>query len=111
LALHAGEKSNKRLAASADLLVIGGYPPGQEIPAILRAEDVDGDSAQCCAAVPLPASDPVEGADGPLLWSRGGSGRTALLPLHNPPASGAVLEGWEGREDLCDPDLAIAESR
>jgi uncharacterized protein YjlB len=61
---------HKRLAASRDLLVIGGYPPGQEGPAILRAADVDAGTAERCAAVPLPASDPVNSKGRQLqdLW-------------------------------------------
>ncbi len=61
---------HKRLAASPDLLVIGGYPPGQERPSLLEGGDSTPDVAARCAAVPLPASDPVEGAGGALmrLW-------------------------------------------
>ena len=65
---------HKRLSSSADLLVVGGYPPGQEGPSVLRPA---GESMTSlvgrCAAVALPETDPVEGADGPLtrLW-RGG---------------------------------------
>ena len=61
---------HKRLSASPDLLVIGGYPPGQERPTLLGGGDGVADVAARCAAVPLPASDPVNGADGALtrLW-------------------------------------------
>jgi uncharacterized protein YjlB len=62
---------HKRLAASADLLVIGGYPPGQEGPSVLRpaGESLASLTARC-AAVALPGTDPVEGAGGTLirLW-------------------------------------------
>jgi uncharacterized protein YjlB len=56
---------------STDLLVVGAYPEG-------RAWDIRrGDPAERAevlanlAAVPLPATDPIEGAEGPLLplWS------------------------------------------
>ena len=53
--------------ASADLLVVGAYPEGADFstsrPDPLRAEQLIEDAA----AVPVPASDPVAGADGPLL--------------------------------------------
>ncbi len=66
---------HKRLSASPDLLVVGGYPPGQEGPGVLRpaGEDMAALVARC-AAVALPGTDPVEGADGTLvrLW-RGGA--------------------------------------
>lgn len=64
---------HKRLTDKAGLLVIGGYPPGQEGPAILRENDVDEDTAARCAAVPLPKSDPVAGAAGELMraWRAG----------------------------------------
>lgn len=61
---------HKRLSASADLLVIGGYPAGQERPSLLEGGDSTPGVAARCAAVPLPDGDPVEGADGALtrLW-------------------------------------------
>jgi uncharacterized protein YjlB len=64
---------HKRLSASADLLVIGGYPPGQERPSLRTGGDAGAAVAARCAGVPLPASDPVTGAAGalPQLW-RGG---------------------------------------
>ncbi len=58
---------HKRLSASADLLVVGGYPAGQEAHRTLRAGDGGGDVAARCAAVKLPASDPVSGDAGQLL--------------------------------------------
>ena len=64
---------HKRLSASADLHVVGGYPRGQEGPAVLRPEREGEDGAALAAraaAVPLPETDPVEGAGGVLtrLW-------------------------------------------
>ena len=58
-----------RLLRGADgFRVVGGYPPGQESPEILRAGDMDMDEARrAVAAVPLPESDPVAGPDGPLM--------------------------------------------
>jgi uncharacterized protein YjlB len=58
---------HKRLSSSADLLVIGGYPAGQERPAIKSGGESGPDVAARAAEVPLPTSDPVEGADGALL--------------------------------------------
>lgn len=57
-----------RMHASPDLLVIGGYPPGQNgdicctAPAAAMTERI--------AALPFPGSDPVFGTGGPLprLW-------------------------------------------
>jgi len=69
LVLPAGT-GHKRLAASADLLVVGGYPPGQDYD-LLRGNASDRPSAlDNIKRVPLPASDPVYGRDGPLtgLW-------------------------------------------
>ena len=62
---------HKRLSSSPDLLVVGGYPPGQEAPAIRRGGDMSGDVVERAAMVPLPASDPLMGEDGELLrfWS------------------------------------------
>jgi uncharacterized protein YjlB len=78
--LHAGDVvvipagvAHKREAASADLLVIGSYPRGQN-PDICHAEPNRHDRAVAnIAAVPLPASDPVTGIAAPLLdcWDQG----------------------------------------
>jgi uncharacterized protein YjlB len=53
------------------LLVIGAYPDGMDCD-ICRGDSADHDDAvRRIRAVPLPASDPVGGANGPLrtLWS------------------------------------------
>jgi uncharacterized protein YjlB len=63
---------HKRLGATPDLLVVGAYPKGQENYDLCRGEPDDFEEvARNVAQVPLPESDPVEGADGPLvhLWS------------------------------------------
>jgi len=56
-----------RQAASADLLVVGAYPDGADFDTCrgeqARAEQV----RRSIAAVPVPRSDPVAGAEGPLL--------------------------------------------
>jgi uncharacterized protein YjlB len=58
-----------RQEASSDLLVVGAYPPGQNAD-LCRGAATPQILARI-ARVPLPASDPVRGADGPLmeLWS------------------------------------------
>ena len=71
LVLPAGT-GHKRLAASADFLVIGAYPPGQDYE-IERPDEARLAAALAnIAAVPCPASDPVTGASGALtrLWTR-----------------------------------------
>lgn len=71
LILPAGT-GHKCLASSADFLVCGCYPPGQENPDLKRADDPrDGVEARI-AAVPLPETDPLFGARGPLptAWTR-----------------------------------------
>ena len=57
------------LEADGDFLVVGAYPPGQE-PDILR-EPPDDDARRRIDSLPLPASDPLAGPDGPLrrLWA------------------------------------------
>jgi uncharacterized protein YjlB len=65
--------AHKRETASADLLVIGAYPRGQD-PDICRAEIGRRDKAiGNIAAVPLPTADPVTGSAAPLLecWRAG----------------------------------------
>jgi uncharacterized protein YjlB len=59
--------AHKREVASADFLVIGSYPKGQN-PDICRAEpDAHDNAAGNIARVPLPSADPVTGRAGPLL--------------------------------------------
>lgn len=61
---------HKRIEASPDLLVVGAYPGGMPcdlIPADLGAV---AQARERIARVPLPGTDPIDGADGPLvrLW-------------------------------------------
>ncbi|MET0313373.1 MAG: cupin domain-containing protein [Hansschlegelia sp.] len=57
---------HRREGASADFLVVGAYPPGQPYD-MVRADPASHDvSVARIAAVPLPATDPVFGADGGL---------------------------------------------
>jgi uncharacterized protein YjlB len=69
------------LGASDDLLVVGAYPPGQSWD--LRRGEPDERPAVLhhIRAVPLPATDPVGGAVGPLiaLW-RGGQSVQEACP-------------------------------
>lgn len=59
--------AHKRESASADFLVVGAYPPGQKWD-LLRGEDGERPEAdERIAEVPLPQTDPVGGAAGPLL--------------------------------------------
>ena len=59
---------HKRLSASADFLVVGAYPHGQEHYDVLRGAPEDRPGAlERIRDVPLPEQDPVSGAEGPLL--------------------------------------------
>ncbi len=60
-----------RLEATRDLLVVGGYPPGQS--ADLCRGAATPEMIARIAGVAVPATDPVEGASGPLTtyWRRG----------------------------------------
>ncbi len=56
-----------QISKSSDFLVVGGYPPGQQ-PDQFRGKPGDRPRAdENIARVPLPKTDPVGGADGPLL--------------------------------------------
>lgn len=58
---------HQQLSKSGDFLVVGGYPPGQR-PDQFRGEPGDRPRAdENIARVPLPKTDPVAGANGPLL--------------------------------------------
>ncbi len=59
---------HQRLSASADLVVIGGYPPDGTYDLCRGDSPADREAAlKNIAHVPKPASDPVSGRDGPLL--------------------------------------------
>lgn len=60
--------AHQRVVASADFLVVGAYPPGQQDFDTLRGNPGDRPKAdQNIAQVPVPQSDPVEGSAGSLL--------------------------------------------
>ena len=70
LVLPAGT-GHRNLGSSADLLVIGAYPPGQEDVDILRDDPAEHDAAvQRILKLSLPPADPVLGRHGGLsqLW-------------------------------------------
>lgn len=78
MALEAGDVAvlpvgtgHKRIAADADFLVVGAYPPGCSPDLWTQAPD---DAARArMEALPVPEADPAEGAGGPLvsLWGGG----------------------------------------
>jgi uncharacterized protein YjlB len=64
---------HKRLSGSADLMVIGAYPPQGTYNLCRGDNPADRDKAlKTIPTVPVPASDPVNGKDGalPKLWRR-----------------------------------------
>lgn len=66
LVLPAGT-GHRSLESSADFLVVGAYPPGQEDFITQRADPAaHARSLELIAQVPLPATDPVTGREG--LW-------------------------------------------
>lgn len=85
LAVRAGDAlvlpagiGHERLSSSPDLLVVGAYPPGRSWDLLRGGQDVEGARGRV-AAVPLPPTDPLFGADGPLIriWPAAASRRRA----------------------------------
>ena len=60
------------LSASPDFCVIGAYPPGPQMHVTLPTPENHAKALQTIPEVKLPKTDPVMGADGPLvrLWKR-----------------------------------------
>lgn len=59
--------AHRRLDSSSDFLVVGCYPPGQDWD-LLRGQPGERPHADHnIARVPVPKTDPVGGADGPLI--------------------------------------------
>lgn len=66
---------HKNLGSSAELLVVGGYPPGQT-PDLLRGETGERPGVdEAILETPLPGTDPIHG-EGPMQthWNPGPSG-------------------------------------
>ena len=64
---------HRQLEASADFAVVGAYPPGQEAYETVRAEQPhDPTTLDRIAAVARPRTDPIYGADGPLMQASSG---------------------------------------
>ena len=61
---------HKNLGASVDLLVVGGYPDGQSPDLCKESAGEHHLALKNIPRVPMPASDPVYGIDGPVinLW-------------------------------------------
>lgn len=60
--------SHKNTRSTADFLVVGAYPAGQENYDEMRGDPQElAEAEERIAAVPLPQADPVYGAEGPLL--------------------------------------------
>jgi uncharacterized protein YjlB len=68
LVLPAGT-GHMKLEATGDFLVVGSYPPGQEADILTEAPDPA--QQQSIEILPLPQTDPLFGAEGPLvrLWT------------------------------------------
>lgn len=58
---------HKNLGASPDFLVVGAYPPGFSADLMRGEAGERPDADRRIAIVPLPQTDPVGGAGGPVL--------------------------------------------
>jgi uncharacterized protein YjlB len=63
---------HQRISASSDFSVVGAYPPGPKMQVTRPTPENHAKALQTIPEVPMPASDPVMGKDGPLvrLWRR-----------------------------------------
>src|SRR5262249_22951298 len=63
---------HQRISASADFSVVGAYPPGPRMDLQRPTPDSHAKALKTIPQVALPQTDPVMGADGPLvrLWRR-----------------------------------------
>lgn len=63
---------HQRLSASPDFVVVGAYPPGAEMEVTRPTPENYRQALDTIPEVALPQTDPVYGADGPLveLWRR-----------------------------------------
>ena len=80
LALAAGDVAilpagtgHQRLSSSADFSVVGAYPPGPQMHVTRATPENHAKALKTIPQVRLPNTDPVLGADGPLvkLWKHG----------------------------------------
>ncbi|MDO8396594.1 MAG: hypothetical protein Q7T45_02125 [Bradyrhizobium sp.] len=62
---------HQRLSASADFCVVGAYPPGPPMDLVRPTKEAHAKALKSIPQVKLPNTDPVRGADGPLvrLWN------------------------------------------
>lgn len=60
---------HKRISSSPDFAVVGAYPDGRSCDLCRGLPDERPGADRRIAAVPIPESDPVHGAGGPLLWA------------------------------------------
>jgi uncharacterized protein YjlB len=60
------------LSASSDFSVVGAYPPGPKMQITRATPENHAKALKTIPEVPLPATDPLMGADGPLvrLWKQ-----------------------------------------
>lgn len=60
------------ISASADLSVVGAYPPGPSMDLVRPSQQAHAKALKTIPQVALPKTDPVLGVDGPLvrLWRR-----------------------------------------
>lgn len=58
---------HKRLDASNDLLVVGGYPAGQNADLVRATTTPSGEIIESIRSVPLPDTDPIGGREGALV--------------------------------------------
>jgi uncharacterized protein YjlB len=63
---------HQRISASSDFSVVGAYPPGPKMQVTRPTPENHAKALKTIPEVPMPASDPVMGTDGPLLrlWRR-----------------------------------------
>ena len=64
---------HQRMSASRDFCVVGAYPPGPAMDLVRPTKEAHAKALKTIPQVKLPKTDPVLGADGPLvkLWKRG----------------------------------------
>jgi uncharacterized protein YjlB len=66
LAVLPAGTGHKNVGASSDILVVGGYPPGQGMDIVRSIKDCP-DAKERIAALKLPETDPVAGKNGSML--------------------------------------------